>query len=149
MNTSVLLTVALGIVAGLLGGSLGQSGAETMLPGLLILGIVPNFKVAAGTVLLTILPPLSLLAIYQYYKRNELQIPTALILMVSYFFAAYFGAYFTKYVTNSTLETVSGIYFICIGLFFLWNSITGTFGENEKNKHINHVHSSGFKLLFK
>jgi len=148
MNINILLTIALGIFAGLIGGSLGQSGAETMLPGLLILGLVPNFKVAAGTVLLTILPPLSLLAIYQYYKRDELQIPTALILMVSYFFAAYFGAFFTKSVSNSTLETVSGVYFICIGLFFLWNSVTGTFGENG-NKHIKHVHSSGFKLLFK
>ena len=127
---------------------MGQSGAETLLPGLLILGIVPNFKVAAGTVLLTVLPPLSLLAIYVYYKRNELQIPTAIILMISYFFAAYFGAYFTKDLTNSTLEFVSGAYFIFIGLFFIWNSITGTFGESPVNKHIKHVHSSGFKLLF-
>ena len=91
-NISTLLpTIYLGIIAGILGGALGQSGAEVLLPGLLILGIVPNFKVAAGTVLLTILPPLSLLAIYEYYKRKQLAIPTALILMVSYFFAAYFG----------------------------------------------------------
>ena len=147
-DTSIL-TIFLGIFAGLFGGALGQSGAETLMPGLLILGIVPNFKVAAGTVLLTILPPLSLLAIYQYYKRGQIAIQTSLILMVSYFFAAYFGAYFTKDVDNATLEMVSGVYFITIGLFFLWNSFTGTFGESKTNKHIKNVYSSGFKLLFK
>ena len=149
-NISTLLpTIYLGIIAGILGGALGQSGAEVLLPGLLILGIVPNFKVAAGTVLLTILPPLSLLAIYEYYKRKQLAIPTALILMVSYFFAAYFGAFITKDVENKILELISGFYFILIGIFFLWNSYTGTFGESAVNKHIHSVHSSGFKLLFR
>lgn len=148
-DTTTLLTVFLGLFAGVFGGALGQSGAETLMPGLLILGIVPNFKVAAGTVLLTILPPLSLLAIYQYYKRGQIAIQTSLILMVSYFFAAYFGAYVTKDVSSATLEMVSGVYFIIIGLFFLWNSFTGTFGESQANKHIKNVHSSGFKLLFR
>ena len=148
-DTTILLTIFLGIFAGVFGGALGQSGAETLMPGLLILGIVPNFKVATGTVLLTILPPLSLLAIYQYYKRGQIAIQTSLILMVSYFFAAYFGAYITKDVDSATLEMVSGFYFIIIGLFFLWNSVTGTFGESKTNKHIKNVHSSGFKLLFR
>ena len=149
-GSTTILTVILGIVAGFLGGSLGQSGAETMLPGLLILGIVPDFKTAAGTVLLTILPPLSLLAIYQYYKRGEVAIMTSVILMISYFFAAYFGAFLTKDVSNKTLELVAGFYFIIIGSFFLWNSYTGTFGEKIKNeKHLTHVsHSTAFKNIF-
>ena len=42
--TNTVLTIMLGIVAGILGGAFGQSGSEIMLPGLLILGIVPNFE---------------------------------------------------------------------------------------------------------
>jgi uncharacterized membrane protein YfcA len=148
MFGNIILTTVLGIIAGLLGGALGQSGAETMVPGLLILGLVPNFKTAAGTVLLTILPPLSLLAIFTYYKRGQVMIQTSIILMISYFFAAYFGAYYTKNIKDSTLEFISGCYFILIGLFFLWNSYTGTYGESKTNKHITHVNSSGFKNLF-
>jgi uncharacterized membrane protein YfcA len=64
--SSTLATVCLGVVAGLAGGALGQSGAEIMVPGLLVMGIASNFKTAAGTVLLTILPPLSLMAIVTY-----------------------------------------------------------------------------------
>lgn len=129
MLSNNILTVLLGLVAGLFGGALGQSGAETMLPGLLILGIVTDFKTAAGTVLLTILPPLSLLAIIEYYKRGQVRVMTSMILMISYFFAAYFGAYITKSITNSQLEFISAIYFFVIGGFFLWNSYTGTYGE--------------------
>jgi uncharacterized membrane protein YfcA len=66
LDPATLKTIMLGLCAGVFGGALGQSGAETMLPGLLILGIVSDFKTAAGTVLLTILPPLSLLAIIEY-----------------------------------------------------------------------------------
>ena len=100
LDPTMIKTIMLGLSAGVIGGALGQSGAETMLPGLLILGIVSDFKTAAGTVLLTILPPLSLLAIIEYYKRDQVKVVVSITLMISYFFAAYFGAYFTKNVSN-------------------------------------------------
>ena len=40
MTSDILPTILLGAVAGLSGGALGQSGAEIMLPGLLILKII-------------------------------------------------------------------------------------------------------------
>ena len=149
MINSTILTVLLGIIAGILGGALGQSGAEVLLPGLLILGIVPDFKTAAGTVLLTILPPLSLLAILEYYKRGQLNVRVSLILMISYFFAAYIGAYITKDMSDKTLEYSASLYFFIIGSFFLWNAYTGFFGEKSKTTPGNHKTISGFKNMFK
>lgn len=149
MIVKPLETIILGIVAGVLGGALGQSGAEIMVPGLLLLGIVSNFKTAAGTVLLTIIPPLSLMAIFVYWKRNQVQVWTSVILIVVYFFAAWVGAFFTKNVTDQTLEYVSGVYFILIGLFFLWNAYTGTYGQSNSNPHITNIHKEGFKNLVK
>lgn len=141
-------TVLLGTFAGLFGGALGQSGAETMVPGLLILGIVPNFKTAAGTVLLTLLPPITALAIGSYYKRGQVQVKTAVILFCCFFAAAYFGAYLTKDLLDSTLELIAGIYFLSIGSFFIWNSITGAYGGKERYSTvvthtyaIKHLHS--------
>ena len=124
-------TALLGTFAGLFGGALGQSGAETMVPGLLILGIVPNFKTAAGTVLLTLLPPITALAVGSYYKRGQVQVKTAAIMFSCFFVAAYFGAYLTKDFSNSTLELISGIYFLSIGAFFILNSVTCTYGGKE------------------
>jgi len=144
IDPATLKTILLGLGAGVLGGGLGQSGAEVMLPGLLIMGIVSDFKTAAGTVLLTILPPLSLLAIIEYYKRGQVKVITSITLMISYFFAAYFGAYFTKDISNSTLELICAFYFYIIGSFFLWNSITGTYGESNGVSN-----TSAYKNLFK
>ena len=63
--------------------------------------------------------------------------------MISYFFAAYFGAYFTKNVSNSNLELISAVYFYIIGTFFLWNSMTGTYGEINSGSH-----TAAYKNLF-
>ena len=121
-NIDIILTILLGCISGLAGGALGQSGAETMLPGLLILGLVPNFKTGAGTVLLALIPPISLLAALQYYKRGQVQIYTAVILFICYFFMAFIGAYLTKNISNQILVFITGVYFLLISMFFFWNS---------------------------
>jgi hypothetical protein len=145
---NIIPTILLGALAGLSGGALGQSGAEVMLPGLLVLGIVPDFKTAAGTVLLAIIPPISLLAVLQYYKRGQVKVLTSVILFITYFFVALLGAYLTKNVSNKYLEYVTATYFLVISCFFFWNAYTGTYGEsNGKQKSITHL-ANGFKNLF-
>jgi uncharacterized membrane protein YfcA len=149
MITDIFLTILLGVVAGLSGGALGQSGAEVMLPGLLILNIVPDFKTAAGTVLLAIIPPISLLAVLEYYKRGQVKVWTSVILFVTYFFVAFIGAYITKNISNKVLEYLTAFYFLIISIFFFWNAYTGTYGESKNGKKsITHI-ANGFKNLFK
>lgn len=148
MTTDILLTIFLGIIAGLSGGALGQSGAEVMLPGLLLLNIVPDFKTAAGTVLLAIIPPISLLAVLEYYKRGQVKVWTSVILFVTYFFMAFIGAYLTKNMSNKVLEYITACYFLIISIFFFWNAYTGTYGETSNGKKsIPHL-ANGFKNLF-
>lgn len=150
MITDILLTICIGIVAGLSGGALGQSGAEVMLPGLLLLNIVPDFKTAAGTVLLAIIPPISLLAVLEYYKRGQVKVWTSVILFVTYFFVAFIGAYLTRNISNKVLEYITACYFLIISIFFFWNAYTGTYGESKygDKKAIPHL-ANGFKNLFK
>jgi uncharacterized membrane protein YfcA len=146
--TSILLTILVGAIAGLSGGALGQSGAEVMLPGLLILGLVPNFKTAAGTVLLSIIPPISLLAVLEYYKRGQVEVQTGVILFITYFFMAFVGAYITRTISNKTLEYITACYFLIISMFFFWNGYTGTYGEsNNGKKSVTHL-ANGFKTMF-
>lgn len=148
MDINILSTIFLGTISGLFGGALGQSGAEVMLPGLLLLGLVPNFKTAAGTVLLAIIPPISLLAVFEYYKRGQVLVKTSVILFITYFFMAYFGAYLTQNISNKILEYITAIYFFIISIFFFWNAYTGTYGESSNGtKSITHL-SNGFKTLF-
>jgi uncharacterized membrane protein YfcA len=145
----ILFTILLGIIAGLSGGALGQSGAEIMLPGLLILNLVPDFKTAAGTVLLAIIPPISLLAVLEYYKRGQVKVWISVLLFITYFFMAFVGAYLTKSISNKVLEYITAIYFLIISLFFFWNAYTGTYGESTNGKKsITHL-ANGFKNYFR
>jgi len=149
MTMDILLTIVLGIIAGLSGGALGQSGAEVMLPGLLLLNIVSDFKTAAGTVLLALIPPISLLAVLEYYIRGQVKVWTSVILFVTYFFMAFIGAYITRNISNKVLEYITACYFLIISLFFFWNAYTVTYGESTSGskKSIPHL-ANGFKNLF-
>jgi uncharacterized membrane protein YfcA len=149
MMSEILPTICLGAMAGLSGGALGQSGAEIMLPGLLVLNVVPDFKTAAGTVLLAIIPPISLLAVIEYYKRGQVKPYISLVLFITYFFVAFIGAYLTKNIPNKLLEYITAVYFLIISVFFFWNAYTGTYGETSKGtKSVTHT-ANGFKNLFR
>ena len=117
--TKIGLTVMLGIVAGILGGAMGTSGALTIIPGLLLLELVPNLATAAGTTLLTILPPLSIGAIFAYYKNKEVQFETAFILMISYALFASVGAYITHTIKEKHMYYAMSVYLILVALFYL------------------------------
>ena len=140
-----IYTIILGCLAGLFGGALGQSGAELMLPGLILFNIVPDFKTAAGTVLLTVLPPLSLLAVMQYYKRGQTNMWFAFLLVVAYFFASYFGSRITKDFSDKTLSYAVSIYFITIGCLFLLLTYYGF----DVNKSKSNKTTSGFTSMIK
>jgi uncharacterized membrane protein YfcA len=118
-----LLTIGIGSLAGFIGGSLGTSGSSIMIPGLLAAGVVPNYKTAAGTTLLAILAPLSLGAVYVYWKAGNVQVVTALLLVISYFVAATISAKLTlKYFTDRQLLLGYAVYLAVVSgyTFYRW-----------------------------
>lgn len=131
MNNTIM-TICLGLIAGLFVGAFGLSGAEIMIPGLLILGITADFKTTAGTVLLTMTPPIYLGALYVYHKKKQIDVKTAVILMITCFITAYFSAKLTEDVSAQTLQYIFGTYLILIGLFMIWNSHNKKFGFIKK-----------------
>ena len=144
MLPNTILTIFLGSFAGLCAGALGQSGAELMIPGLILLNIIPDYKTAIGTVLLTIMPPISLLAVLQYYKRGQVNVFVAAILFCSFFLVALIGAYITQNISDNTIELITGFYFLLISMFFFWKSYISTYGKIKYAPII-----TGFKNLYK
>ena len=122
-----ILSAILGAVAGIMGGALGTSGAFTILPGLLILGIVKSQKMAAGTTLVTILAPLSILAAVEYYKKGNVDLPVGIIITISYMLAAWAGAKFANTLDDSTIQKIVGVYLLLVaGYFFYKSGVTKT-----------------------
>jgi uncharacterized membrane protein YfcA len=114
----IYLTI-IGLLSGTVGGSLGTSGSNIIIPGLLVSGIAKDYKTASGTNMLVIMSPLTIGAVYTYYKAGFLQIETAIILMITYAIAATFAAiYIVKYVSNQTLILCYACYMFIVSMFF-------------------------------
>ena len=119
MNMRIINTILIGILSGVIGGALGQSTTFIMIPGLLMLGVIKDYKVAVGTVICALLPPISIGAATQYYKRNKIDISVAVILAITYFISATYAAKLNanlshKVLMNATagLLAVSTLYFL-------------------------------------
>ncbi len=119
MSIRIINTVLIGILAGIVGGALGQSATFIMIPGLLLLGVIKDFKVAVGTVLCALLPPISIGAATHYYNKNKVDISVAVILAITYFISATYAAqlnerFSRKALMNATagLLAVSTLYFL-------------------------------------
>lgn len=88
MTTSViLLLILIGIVTGFTAGMLGIGGAIIMIPALVfLLGL--SQQNAQGTSLAVMLPPIGILAAYNYYKAGNVNLKFALILAATWTYAA-------------------------------------------------------------
>jgi len=120
MIARILLSALIGTIAGLMGGGLGIGGTFILLPGLLFFNIIPDYKLAVGTVVLSMLPPVSLFAAMDYYKRKQIDIMIAVVLCISFMIAAKYGAFFNKKYSDKTLKYVTSLIFLIFSLYFFW-----------------------------
>jgi uncharacterized protein len=122
MINNYILIVIIGIIAGLIAGALGTTTATTIMIGLLFFNLVPNFATAAGTTLFAILPPLSIFAVYEYYKKKHINIQYALILMVVCTIFEWVGAKYNHLLKDSTLKLILASYLYVIASYMLYKS---------------------------
>jgi len=97
-TTKYLLSILIGSLVGFLGGFQGIAGGFYISMLLLFFGIAKNQRHAAGTTLLAVLFPISIGAVYDYWKSGDIDIPVALIITLFYIIFATLGAKINKQV---------------------------------------------------
>jgi len=122
MDINIMYSILIGTLSGILGGAFGLGGSFIMLPGLILLNVTKDFNTAVGTILFSLLPPVSLLAVIDYYKRDQVDITIGTILFVTYFLAAYIGAQINKMYNQKTLEYACATVFLLITLYFYYHA---------------------------
>ena len=116
-----LILSIIGACAGTIGAITGTSGSSVILPGLLMSGIVPDYKTALGTTLLSMLPPISLAAFYSYWKAGKYQLDSAVIIIIFYVLISFFvGVWVVKRASEKSLYLFSFCYSILLGSYFLY-----------------------------
>ena len=83
-----------------------------------------NFTTTLGTYFLALVVPCCLLPFITSYKRKEVKVKDGLVLGITIFIFSWLGSFLAKYVNLNVKFILSGIIFICIGLWYLWYDIT-------------------------
>ncbi|MFA9391617.1 MAG: sulfite exporter TauE/SafE family protein [Prolixibacteraceae bacterium] len=106
--STLIVLIVTGLVAGLLGGSLGVGGAIIVIPALVIL-MGMSQQEAQGTSLAFMIPPIGILAAMNYYKHGYVNWKYAMVLSVTFMLGAYVGSKFAMNIPAKILKRVFGI----------------------------------------
>ena len=114
MATSMLLTlIVIGIITGVMAGMLGIGGAIIMIPALVFfMGF--SQQMAQGTSLAVMLPPIGIIAAYNYYKAGQVNIKIAIILAVCFLAGSYFGSKLALNLPQTVLKKIFGILLLLV-----------------------------------
>ncbi|MFH0842840.1 MAG: sulfite exporter TauE/SafE family protein [Bacteroidota bacterium] len=111
--TTLILLLAIGVVTGIFAGMLGIGGAIIMVPALVfILGFSQHM--AQGTSLAVMLPPIGIIAAYNYWKAGEVNIKFALILAVAFLIGSYFGSKLAINIPQAVLKKIFGVLLLLV-----------------------------------
>ena len=114
MSTSMLLIlIVIGIVTGAMAGMLGIGGAIIMIPALVFfMGF--SQQMSQGTSLAVMLPPIGILAAYNYYKAGQVNIKFAIILAVAFLIGSYFGSKLALTLPQPLLKKIFGVLLLLV-----------------------------------
>ena len=107
--------ILLGLAAGVLSGVLGIGGAVLIVPVLVYVYGWPQ-HLAQGTTLAMLVPPIGILAAWQYYRAGHVDFQTAGILCIGFFVGGYFGGLLANQLPAETLRKIFGAALLLISL---------------------------------
>jgi uncharacterized protein len=111
--TTLLLLLAIGVVTGAFAGMLGIGGAIIMVPALVfIMGF--SQQMAQGTSLAVMLPPIGIIAAYNYWKAGQVNIKFALILAAAFIVGSYFGSKLALNIPQPVLKKIFGVLLLLV-----------------------------------
>lgn len=121
MSTSVLLLlIVIGILTGFMAGMLGIGGAVIMIPALVFfLGLTQ--QMAQGTSLAVMLPPIGIIAAYNYYQAGQVNLKFALILAATFLVGSYFGSKLAINIPQPVLKKIFGILLLLVAAKMLFS----------------------------
>ena len=114
-----IITCVFGICMGILGGCFGV-GPSFGMPGLYLLGLVPNIKTAIGTI--TLASPATYGATYHYYLRNLIDFKIGIIFTVCFLLSAPVGSMLNKRMSDSTVYISMSVIHLIFSLIFMYLS---------------------------
>ncbi|MBI1910654.1 MAG: sulfite exporter TauE/SafE family protein [Deltaproteobacteria bacterium] len=111
----ILLILLLGLAAGVLSGLVGIGGGILIVPALVFLFGFSQHQ-AQGTTLAMMVPPIGILAAWTYYSNGYVDLKTAGILCLGFFFGGLFGARMAANISNPALTKIFGFALLIVSI---------------------------------
>lgn len=134
--TAIILLIIIGFAAGALGSMVGIGGGIVVVPALLAMsGLIPgmNPKMATGTSLAMLLPPIGILGVMQYYKNGNVNLWVAALLCAGFVIGGYFGGLWANKIDKDSLKKFFAIFLLLVSLKFLFLDKPSKENSNSQN----------------
>lgn len=118
MSLSFLGFLAIGAVTGAVSGMFGIGGGVFVIPAMVyIYGF--DQRMATGTSLGMLLPPIGIAAFWQFYKADLVNVPAAVLLVVGFVAGSYLAAGYTIGLSQLLLKRAFGGLLIVMGVIYI------------------------------
>ncbi len=122
--TTIFTLIFIGLLAGAMSGFIGIGGGVIMVPALIyIMGLSQHE--AQGTSLILMLPPIGILAVMNYYKAGEINIPYGIVIALAFVIGGYFGSKIALKLSPATVKLCFGV----LMLYIAGKMILSGYGE--------------------
>ena len=117
----VIGLIMVGLSAGLLSGIFGIGGGILIVPALMyLLGF--SQKLATGTSLAILLPPVGIAAVWEYYKHGNVDLRAALIIALMVLLGSWLGARVATQLDAKILKTLFGVFLVILGGYVIFDA---------------------------
>lgn len=113
------MLLLIGVLAGLFSGFIGIGGGLIVVP-CLIYFMGMGQHTAQGTSLAMMLPPIGLVAVYNYYKAGQVDFKVAAMLCIFFVAGSYFGSKLAISLPAEQIKKAFGAIIILLGLKMLF-----------------------------
>lgn len=118
--TQLIILIAIGLVAGIVAGSLGVGGGVIIVP-CLVFFLGYSQHQAQGTSIAFMIPPIGILAAYNYHKQGFIEYKTAIIITFTFVIGAYLGSLLSVNIPDKILRKIFGIFMLFIALKMIFS----------------------------
>ena len=116
---TILGLLAVGLVAGIFSSMVGIGGGVIIVPSLVLMFAMSQ-KMAQGTSLAMMLPPIGILAVMNYYKSGYVDFKVAGLLCVGFILGGYLGSKVALQLPENVIKKLFAVYLIIIAMKYLF-----------------------------
>ena len=113
--------ILLGLFAGAISGLVGIGGGIIIVPALVLLFGFSQ-KLAQGTTLALLVPPIGIFAALTYYKDGYVNLRAAGLIVVGFVIGSFLAARYVTRLSNATVTRVFAIFLIAVAIRMLFSA---------------------------